>query len=522
MTDWGAKPVCDLHLGDALIYWTKSLNWAKLCLVQDLTEMKKWLYITFAASRSWGQPGKWSGLSGQTSAVLDWGGICPSKPGQLKLFSPTHPSPKTESLWRQTYLFLSTRGNSLGLKEAEQLGDVPRVWAGLIAAIWLRHHHLREVSTPQLLLLFKSAREICSADQQRTPFAMLLCKSGCALAPTSRTTSVAKEIAQQLRKTQWQAAVPHLQHHQPVSKRCQIPRKFTCPAEHPHRLQELLPQPKLQSPHHRAKGAWGSTPRTSAGTRDKVLATLSEASQAGSSSPRSPPLPTLLSSLLPPPPARLPSPPVPPPAGSVTCSARRPPHGRGERCRCRPRRQPRMLRSAPLLSSPAAGGSLGPQPAPAARLRMVMMIMMMKLMMRRRMKMMKREGRRLPATGASRGPGLLSPPAPAPGPRRRFPSAAAGRRRRCPGESRAARPAPLRTAPARPDPPRSDPRGFPRPCAGGRARSAPIRSSPSRRRLPRQLSGLPWAVREPLPARGEGKLQAASIQAPFPPILGGC
>lgn len=50
MMDWTAKTVGELHLGDVLIHWTKSLNWDKLCLVQDLTVMKKWLYIIFAAS----------------------------------------------------------------------------------------------------------------------------------------------------------------------------------------------------------------------------------------------------------------------------------------------------------------------------------------------------------------------------------------------------------------------------------------------------------------------------------------
>lgn len=99
--------------------------------------------------------------------------------------------------------------------------------------------------------------------------------------------------------------------------------------------------------------------------------------------------------------------------------------------------------------------------------------------------MMKREGRRLPATAASSGLGLLSPPAPAPGPRRRFPSAAAGRSRRCPGEGRAARPAPPRSAPHRPDPIRpapirSDPiRGdFRGPARGGAP--DPLRSAPHR------------------------------------------
>lgn len=296
--------------------------------------------------------------------------------------------------------------------------------------------------------------------------------------------------------------MPHLQHHQPVSKRCQIPRKFTCPAEHPHRLQELLPQPKLQSPHPRAKGAWGSTPRTSAGTRDKVLATLSEASQAGSSSPRSPPLPALLSSPLPPPPAGLRSSPVPPrlpPAGSVTCSARRPPHGRGERCRCRPRRQPRMLRSARLLNG--GWGKFGAAASAGSTAE---------------------DGdddyddedddeeededdeerRQETASHSSKQrAGAFIPSCPRPWSPPPLPLGGSGTEPPVPrgGPRRPPRSAPLRSAPPRPDPPRSirsdpirsDPRGFPRPCAGGRARSAPIRSSPSRRRLPRQLSGLP-------------------------------
>lgn len=50
MIDWTAKTVVELHLGDVLIHWTKSPKRAKLRLVQDLTVMKKWLYIIFEAS----------------------------------------------------------------------------------------------------------------------------------------------------------------------------------------------------------------------------------------------------------------------------------------------------------------------------------------------------------------------------------------------------------------------------------------------------------------------------------------
>lgn len=41
MMDWTAETVSELHLGDVLIHCTKSLNWAKLCLMQDLAVMKK-------------------------------------------------------------------------------------------------------------------------------------------------------------------------------------------------------------------------------------------------------------------------------------------------------------------------------------------------------------------------------------------------------------------------------------------------------------------------------------------------
>lgn len=65
-------------------------------------------------------------------------------------------------------------------------------------------------------------------------------------------------------------------------------------------------------------------------------------------------------------------PPRPPPSrgrGSFTWSARRPPHSRGARGRLR-RRQPRMLRAAPLaLRRRADGGSSKPPSAPAAPLR---------------------------------------------------------------------------------------------------------------------------------------------------------
>lgn len=41
MMDRAAEAVGELHLGDVLIHWTKSLNWSKLCLMQDLTVMNK-------------------------------------------------------------------------------------------------------------------------------------------------------------------------------------------------------------------------------------------------------------------------------------------------------------------------------------------------------------------------------------------------------------------------------------------------------------------------------------------------
>lgn len=41
MMDRTAEAVGELHLGDVLIHWTKSLNWSKLCLMQDLTVTKK-------------------------------------------------------------------------------------------------------------------------------------------------------------------------------------------------------------------------------------------------------------------------------------------------------------------------------------------------------------------------------------------------------------------------------------------------------------------------------------------------
>lgn len=41
MMDRTAETVGELHLGDVLIHWTKSLNWAKPCGMQDLTVMKK-------------------------------------------------------------------------------------------------------------------------------------------------------------------------------------------------------------------------------------------------------------------------------------------------------------------------------------------------------------------------------------------------------------------------------------------------------------------------------------------------
>lgn len=41
MMDRRAETAGERHLGDVLIHWTKSPNWAKLCLMQDLSVMKK-------------------------------------------------------------------------------------------------------------------------------------------------------------------------------------------------------------------------------------------------------------------------------------------------------------------------------------------------------------------------------------------------------------------------------------------------------------------------------------------------
>lgn len=43
MMDLRAEAAGELHLGDVLIFWTKSQNWLKLCLVQDPTVMKNGL-----------------------------------------------------------------------------------------------------------------------------------------------------------------------------------------------------------------------------------------------------------------------------------------------------------------------------------------------------------------------------------------------------------------------------------------------------------------------------------------------
>jgi len=52
MTVWKAETVGELHLGDVLIHWTESLNWAKLYVMQDPTVMKKRIHNTFMASCS--------------------------------------------------------------------------------------------------------------------------------------------------------------------------------------------------------------------------------------------------------------------------------------------------------------------------------------------------------------------------------------------------------------------------------------------------------------------------------------
>lgn len=49
--DWTAETVSELHLGDVLIHCTKSLNWAKLCLMQDLAVMKKKIALHHLCSK---------------------------------------------------------------------------------------------------------------------------------------------------------------------------------------------------------------------------------------------------------------------------------------------------------------------------------------------------------------------------------------------------------------------------------------------------------------------------------------
>lgn len=201
-------------------------------------------------------------------------------------------------------------------------------------------------------------------------------------------------------------------------------------------------------------------------------------------------------------------PPRPPPSrgrGSFTWSARRPPHSRGARGRLR-RRQPRMLRAAPLaLRRRADGGSSKPPSAPAAPLRCTPLPQAEPAAARgwrtaqRRTKSESSE----PSAAAQRCcRGFY--PLPAPPHPRRATSAAAGRSRRCPGEGRAT--APLRLPPpVRPRPLLSAPhRGCP--SGGLRQLSAERRQS---------SPGHIWARSAAAAAQGSWEGAAASARSPI-------